>query len=231
MLFGLHWNTSGQMMGLALSILPILLIGLKVTLEATCLGFLLALLLGLVIALMQRIQLRIIAWPIRFIAEFLRDTPLLVQLFFLFYILPAYGLSLPAFAVGTLALGAQYSGYCAEIYRAGIEAIDRGQWEAARALDLDRWTTYRDIILPQAIPRIIPALGTYLVSMIKDAPLLSAISVLNMLTAAKIIGSQTYDYLIPLSMAGCLFLLTTLIISSLIYRLDRWLPKRGISLK
>lgn len=231
MLFGLHWDTSGDMLAFAWSILPILLIGLKVTLEATVLGFLLALALGLVFALLQGVRLRLISWPVRFVVEFLRDTPLLVQLFFLFYVLPGFGLSLPAFAIGTIALGAQYSAYCAEIYRAGIEAVGRGQWEAARALDLDRWTTYKDIVLPQAVPRIIPALGTYLVSMIKDAPLLSAITVLDMLAAANIIGGQTYNYLIPLTMVGTLFLLTTLVVSYLVHRLDRWLPKSGIPLK
>lgn len=231
MLFGLHWNTSGGMLAFAWSILPILLIGLKVTVEATILGFLLALALGLIFALLQSVKLRLISWPVRFVVEFLRDTPLLVQLFFLFYVLPGFGISLPAFLIGTLALGAQYSAYCAEVYRGGIEAVEHGQWEAARALNLSRWTTYKDIVLPQAIPRIIPSLGTYMVSMIKDAPLLSAISVLDMLAAANIIGGQTYDYLIPLSMVGALFLITTLIVSYLVNRLDRWLPKSGIPLK
>lgn len=231
MLFGLHWDVHGSLLNFAVSILPILLIGLKVTLEATLGGFLLALGLGLVFALLQGLRWRILAWPVRFVVEFLRDTPLLVQLFFLFYVLPGFGVSLPALVIGTLALGGQYSAYCAEIYRAGIEAIGQGQWEAARALNLDRWTTYKEIILPQVIPRILPALGTYLVSMIKDAPLLSAISVLDMLAAAKIIGGQTYNYLIPLSLVGGLFLLTTLILSYLIHRLDRWLPRHGVPLK
>lgn len=231
MLFGIHWITTGTDWQFAWSILPILLIGLKVTLEATFFGFLLALFVGLILALLRSVRYKIVAWPARFIIEFLRDTPLLVQLFFLFYVLPLYGISLPALTIGILGLGGQYSAYCAEVYRSGIEAIGRGQWEAARALDLDHLTVYRDIILPQAIPRIIPSLGTYLVSMIKDAPLLSAITVLDMVAASSIIGDQTYNYLVPLSMVGLLFLLTTLVISFLTHRLDRSLPKTGIRIK
>ena len=231
MLFGIQWDTTGGALHFALSILPILLIGLKVTVEATILGFLVALLLGLVLAMLRSVRFRIVSWPAWFVIEFLRDTPLLVQLFFLFYVLPLYGVSLPALAIGIIGLGGQYSAYCAEVYRGGIEAIGKGQWEAARALDLDRFTTYRDIILPQAIPRIIPSLGTYLVSMIKDAPLLSAISVLDMVAASTIIGNQTYNYLVPLTMVGLLFLLTTLVVSFLIHKLDRHLPKTGIPMK
>ncbi len=231
MLFGIQWDTTGGALQFAISILPILLIGLKVTIEATILGFLVALLLGLVLAMLRSVRFRIVSWPAWFVIEFLRDTPLLVQLFFLFYVLPLYGVSLPALAIGIIGLGGQYSAYCAEVYRGGIEAIGKGQWEAARALDLSRFTIYRDIIIPQAVPRIIPSLGTYLVSMIKDAPLLSAISVLDMMAASTIIGNQTYNYLVPLTMVGLLFLLTTLVVSFLVHKLDRRLPKTGIPMK
>ncbi|MEJ2631857.1 MAG: ectoine/hydroxyectoine ABC transporter permease subunit EhuD [Acidihalobacter sp.] len=231
MLFGIHWDTSGTTLDFALSILPILLIGLKVTIEATIFGFVLALVLGLVLAILRSSRFRIVSWMAWFVIEFLRDTPLLVQLFFLFYVLPLYGVSLPALVIGIIGLGAQYSAYCAEVYRGGIEAIDRGQWEAAHALDLSRIMTYKDIILPQAIPRVIPALGTYLVAMIKDAPLLSAITVLDMMAASTIIGDQTYNYLVPLSIVGALFFISTLVASFLVHKLDRALPKTGIPMK
>lgn len=231
MLFGFHWDTSGTTLAFAMSILPILLIGLKVTIEATIFGFLLALVLGLVLAILRSARFRAVSWLAWFVIEFLRDTPLLVQLFFLFYVLPLYGISLPALTIGIIGLGLQYSAYCAEVYRAGIEAIDRGQWEAAHALDLSRLTVYMDIVLPQAIPRVIPALGTYLVAMIKDAPLLSAITVLDMMAASTIIGDQTYNYLVPLSIVGALFLVSTLVASFLVHKLDRALPKTGIPMK
>ncbi|HEX2519594.1 MAG TPA: ABC transporter permease subunit, partial [Castellaniella sp.] len=121
MLFGLSWDASTNWT-LAWSILPILLHGLVVTLQATLLGFAVGAALGLVLAALKSSRLRITAWPARVLNEFLRDTPLLVQLFFLYYVLPDYGLVLPAFLTGALALGVQYSAYMSEVYRAGLES-------------------------------------------------------------------------------------------------------------
>ncbi|MBC2770322.1 ectoine/hydroxyectoine ABC transporter permease subunit EhuD [Pusillimonas minor] len=230
MLFGIEWNTDSNWL-FAASILPILLRGLWVTLQATVIGFVLAALFGLLLAALKSAPLRVVSWPARFVSEFLRDTPLLIQLFFLYYVLPDYGIVLPAFMTGALALGLQYSAYTSEVYRAGIEAIPRGQHEAAKALDFSRLHTFRIIVLPQAIPRIIPALGNYLVSIMKDVPLLSVVSVLEMLNVAKIIGDRTFNYLIPLSMVGGLYLLMTLVAAAGIRVLDKRLPQQGIPLR
>lgn len=230
MLFGIAWDTSGAW-AFATSILPILLKGMVVTLQATILGFFVAAVLGLVLAALKASPLRIISWPARFITEFIRDTPLLVQLFFLYYVLPEYGIVLPAFMTGALALGIQYSAYTSEVYRAGIESIAAGQTEAARSLDLSPTRTFSAVILPQAIPRIIPALGNYLVSIMKDVPILSVVSVLEMLNVAKIIGDRTFNYLIPLSMVGGLYLIMTLVASFAVRYLDTRLPKQGIPLR
>lgn len=230
MFFGIAWDTTSNWT-LATSILPILLRGMVVTLQATLLGFFVAAVLGLVLAALKSARLRIISWPARFITEFIRDTPLLVQLFFLYYVLPEYGIVLPAFMTGALALGIQYSAYTSEVYRAGIESIARGQTEAARALDLSPIRTFSAIIIPQAIPRIIPALGNYLVSIMKDVPILSVVSVLEMLNVAKIIGDRTFNYLIPLSMVGGLYLIMTLIASFGVRYLDTRLPKQGLPLR
>lgn len=230
MIYGYAWDTSSTL-SFAISILPILGIGLTVTLKAAATGFAIALVLGLVFALLRRSPYKNISWPTVVVVEFLRDTPLLVQLFFLYYVLPAYGIVLPAFLTGALALGLQYSAYTSEVYRGGIEAIPRGQWEAARALNLTPWRTYRDIVIPQAIPRIIPAMGNYLVSMLKETPVLSVVSIVNMLNLANLIGDRTFEYLVPLSMVGLIFLILTLICSALIRLLERTLPKNGIALK
>src|SRR5690606_25673250 len=120
MLFGIAWDTSSNW-AFALSIFPILMKGLLVTLQATVVGFIIALLLGLVLAGLKAARLKIISWPARLVTEFIRDTPLLVQLFFLYYVLPEYGIVLPAFMTGALALGLQYSAYTSEVYRAGLE--------------------------------------------------------------------------------------------------------------
>ncbi len=230
MLFGIEWDTSSNW-AFAVSIFPILLKGLWVTLQATAVGFIVAAILGLLLAALKSSRLRIISWPARLVTEFLRDTPLLVQLFFLYYVLPEYGIVLPAFLTGALALGVQYSAYMSEVYRGGIESVAHGQTEAARALDLSALRIFRIIILPQAIPRIIPAMGNYLVSIMKDVPVLSVVSILEMLNVAKIIGDRTFNYLIPLSMVGGLYLVLTLCAAAAIRQLDRRLPKRGIPLR
>jgi len=230
MLFGIEWDTSSNW-DFAVSILPILLLGLVVTIEATILGFFIALILGLVLAVLKAAPTPVISWPAKVITEFLRDTPLLIQLFFLYYVLPEYGLVLPAFLTGALALGVQYSAYTSEVYRAGLEAIPRGQREASRALNLRPARTFTHIILPQAIPRIVPAFGNYLISISKDVPVLSVVTVLEMLNVAKIIGDRTFNYIIPLSMVGGIYLITTLIASAGVRFLSTRLPKIGIPLR
>ena len=231
MLFGLEWDTSHGELAFAISIFPILLHGLVVTIEATILGFFIALVLGLIFAVLKAAPFKVISYPAALITEFIRDTPLLVQLFFLYYVLAEYGVILPAFLTGALALGVQYSAYTAEVYRAGIQAVAKGQREAAIALDLSSRRTFTHIILPQAVPRVIPAMGNYLVSISKDVPVLSVVTVLEMLNVAKIIGDQTFNYLVPLSMVGGLYLILTLVSSALVRVVDQNLPKRGLPLK
>ena len=209
----------------------ILLIGMWVTIQAAVLGFAVALVLGLVWAILKSAPSRLISWPASVITEFIRDTPLLVQLFFLYYVLPEYGIVLPAFMTGALALGIQYSAYTAEVYRAGLEAVPRDQHEASRALNLSAVRTFTHIVVPQAVPRIVPAMGNYLVSIMKDVPVLSVVTVLEMLNVAKIVGDRTFNYLIPLSLVGGLYLIMTLVASTGVRLLDAWLPKQGVPLK
>ncbi|MBN8931668.1 MAG: ectoine/hydroxyectoine ABC transporter permease subunit EhuD [Rhizobium pusense] len=230
MMYGYEWDTT-TWLTYTTSILPIILIGLTGTLKAAAAGFAIALVLGLVFALLRRSRVKMISWPTALVVEFLRDTPLLVQLFFLYYVLPDFGIVLPAFLTGALALGLQYAAYTSEVYRGGIEAIHHGQWEAATALNLTRMQTYRDIIIPQAIPRIVPAMGNYLVAMIKETPVLSVVTVLEMMGLANMIGERTFEYLVPLTLVGLIFLLLTIICSAGLSRLQRALPKAGIPLR
>lgn len=230
MMYGYEWDTT-TWITYTTSILPIILIGLTVTLKAAAAGFGIALILGLVFALLRRSRVKLISWPTAVVVEFLRDTPLLVQLFFLYYVLPEFGIVLPAFLTGALALGLQYAAYTSEVYRGGMEAVHHGQWEAATALNLTRMQTYRDIIIPQAIPRIVPAMGNYLVAMIKETPVLSVVTVLEMMGLANMIGERTFEYLVPLTLVGLIFLLLTIICSAGLSRLQRALPKAGIPLR
>ncbi|MGO4197425.1 ectoine/hydroxyectoine ABC transporter permease subunit EhuD [Rhizobium sp. YAF28] len=230
MMYGYEWDTT-TWITYTTSILPIILIGLTVTLKAAAAGFAIALMLGLAFALLRRSRVKVISWATAFVVEFLRDTPLLVQLFFLYYVLPDFGIVLPAFLTGALALGLQYAAYTSEVYRGGIEAVHHGQWEAATALNMTRMQTYYDIILPQAIPRIVPAMGNYLVAMIKETPVLSVVTVLEMMGLANMIGERTFEYLVPLTLVGLIFLLLTLICSAGLHRLQKALPKAGIPLR
>ena len=194
----------------AFDILPTLAQALVITVQATAIGMLLAVTLGLVLAMLRRAPLMIVSAPAALIVEFVRSTPLLVQMYFLFYVLPVTGVSLSPLTTGILALGVHYAAYCAEVYRAGIEAVPRGQVEAATALNLSRWRTAVGVVLPQAIPPVVPALGNYLVAMFKDTPLLSAITVVELLQQSKMIGSSTFRYTEPLTMVGAMFLVLSL---------------------
>jgi polar amino acid transport system permease protein len=208
-----------------LEILPTLAQAAIISIEATLLGFVLAASLGLVLAL-ARIAFPLTAWPISVLVELIRSTPLLIQIFFLYFVFPSFGLTLDAFTAGVLALGIHYAAYCSEVYRAGFDNIHRGQWEASTALNLSAWTTFKDIIIPQAIPPIVPALGNYLVALFKETPLLSAIAVLELMQTAKIIGSETFRYTEPITLVGIFFLIMSLVSAAFIRAAERLLNRR-----
>jgi len=208
-----------------LEILPTLAQAAIISIEATLLGFVLAATLGLMLAL-ARIAFPWTAWPISVLVELIRSTPLLIQIFFLYFVFPSFGLTLDAFTAGVLALGIHYAAYCSEVYRAGFDNIHRGQWEASTALNLSTWTTFKDIIIPQAIPPIVPALGNYLVALFKETPLLSAIAVLELMQTAKIIGSETFRYTEPITLVGIFFLIMSLVSAAFIRAAERLLNRR-----
>jgi polar amino acid transport system permease protein len=205
----------------ALQALPLIVQALRFTVLITFAGTAIAMVLGLVLAILRRSRRRLVALPASGLVEFIRDTPLLVQLYFLYFVLlPALGLSLSALVTGIIGIGINYSAYTAEVYRAGIEGVPRGQWEAARALNFSPTQVWTSVILPQAVPKVIPALGNYLIAMFKDTPILSSIGVIEMLARAEIIGSQTFRYLEPITLVGVLFLLLSYPSSRLVARLE-----------
>src|SRR5690606_29363049 len=124
------------------------------------------------------------------------------QLYLLFYVLPAYGVVMSAFATGVLGLGIHYGSYLSEVYRSGIESVPRGQWEAAVALGFSRARTWRSVILPQAFRRIIPPTGNYLVSMFKATPYLATITVLELLGTALNLADHSFRYFEPIALVG-----------------------------
>lgn len=207
--------------GFALSILGDLAHGMLITVRATILGMIMALILGLIFALGRRAPTRWIAWPTRAVIEFVRSTPLLVQLFFIFFALPDWGIVLSGTVTLVVGLGVHYGTYCSEAYRAGIEAVPSGQWEAATALNLSTVTTWRSVILPQAIPTAIPALGNYFVAMFKDAPLGSTVTVVGILATANAISSRNFQPMETYTMAGLLFLVVSVPAALFVRRLER----------
>ena len=209
------WNFVAQIM-------PTLLSGLKLTLIISLLAAIVAAVLGLAFAIVRRSKVKAISLPVSWFVEFIRGTPLLVQLYFIFYVLPDAGIVLSPLVAGVIGMGLHYATYTAEVYRAGIENVARGQWEAARATNLTMRQTWAHVIIPQAVPPMIPALANYLIAMFKETPLLSAITVLELMNQAKSMANSSYRYVEPITMVGVIFLAMSLVSVVIL----RWLEYR-----
>ncbi|MGE5339394.1 MAG: ectoine/hydroxyectoine ABC transporter permease subunit EhuD [Gemmatimonadota bacterium] len=204
----------------AWQILPSLLEASVYTIGITLVAFALALVGGLLLALARRSRRRWMSVPAASLIEFIRSTPLLIQIFVIFYVLPEYGVTLSALAAGTLGLALHYSCYLSEVYRGGLNSVPRGQWEAAKALSLSRQRIYMSVVLPQMIRTILPALGNYMIAMFKETPVLSAITVVELMLQAKNIGSASFRYLEPITMAGLFFLLLSISAAAVVRKLE-----------
>lgn len=205
----------------AREILPAILEGLWQTIVATIVGIVIAMVLGLAFALLRRSRIKAVSWSTAGLVEFVRSTPLLVQLIFIFYVFPSFGVTLSSFVTLVVALAIHYGAYTSESYRAGIDNVGRGQWEASTALNLSPATTWARVVLPQAIPTVIPALGNYLVAMFKDAPVGLAIAAGGILLAAQSIGSRTFQPVEPYTIMGLLFLAVSLPAALFVRYLER----------
>lgn len=194
----------------AAEILPVLLEHfVRYSLVATLLGSALAAVLGLVFAIVRYVRVPVLAPLTTGFIEFVRSTPLLVQLFFLFYVLPGFGITMSPLVTGVLALGVHYACYYAEVYRAGIDGVPKGQWEATTALSIPARFTWQHVVLPQALRRVLPALGNYAVSMFKETPFLALITVPELVQTASSLGSRNFRYIEPFTIAGLIFLLAS----------------------
>lgn len=191
----------------ALSIMPRLLSGLWLTVQATFAGTALALVIGLGLTLAGRTRL---GGPIsRGVTELLRRTPLLIHVYLLFFALPDLGIVLPPLLAGILALGLHTGSYMTAVYQTSIDAVPMPQWEAAKALgysNFDKWTR---IILPQAVPIMLPGLGNYALLMFKESAILSVIAVPEAMQVALSIGSRTYRYFEAVTIVGLLYLIVS----------------------
>lgn len=207
----------------AFDILPELLLHFaEFTLVATILGSIVGILLGLVFALIRRLRIPVLAQVTTGFIEFIRSTPVIIQLFFVFYALPlTTGITLDPLTAGIATLGIHYSCYYAEVYRAGIGAVPAGQWEASTALHLPRMITWRDVVLPQAVRNVLPALGNWVIAMFKETPFLALITVPELVNTATTIAGYTGEYVEPLTLAGLIFLAASYPTALLVRRLER----------
>ncbi|MFL6134630.1 MAG: ectoine/hydroxyectoine ABC transporter permease subunit EhuD [Nocardioidaceae bacterium] len=197
-------------MDFALDILPDLLHAfLRYTLVITVLATLVAAVLGLLFAVVRYLKVPVLAQVTTGFVQFTRATPIPVQLFFVYYLLPDYGLTIDAVTTGVLVLGVHYACYFAEVYRGGIESIPPGQWEACTALSLPQQAVWRRVVLPQAVRKILPSLGNYVISMFKEVPFLVFISVPEMVSKAQGIGGSHFRYVEPFTICGIIYLLAS----------------------
>ncbi|MBL3538445.1 amino acid ABC transporter permease [Aminivibrio sp.] len=193
--------------------LHMLLTGAKVTIQASALSVLFGAILGIFVG-----ALRVVPFaPVRAAAAtyiyIIRGTPLLIQLFLIYFGLPSLGLNLPAFTAGIIGLSINSSGYVGEIVRGGIEAVPKGQWEASKVLGLSYLKTMRFIILPQAIRNMLPAIGNEFVTLIKESSLLSTLAITELTMVGQQVRSVTYASFETFIAVGIIYLVMTSVTS------------------
>lgn len=182
-----------------------LLVGLRLTVILTLTCGAASLLFGMFVALGRRSRFLPLRMLLNGYVQLVRSTPLLIQLVYIYYALPFAGIRLGAFMSAFIGLTLNVSAYLSEVYRSGIEAVPRGQRDAAAALGMKPWTIMARVVLPQAVRIVIPALGNYIVSLFKDTSLAAVITVQELLFKGEIIGARTYDYFTIYTMVFALY--------------------------
>jgi polar amino acid transport system permease protein len=202
----------------AWAVLPELLLAfVQVTLIVTVLSTAIAAVLGLFIAILRMSVPKPIGIVITFIGDFIRMTPIVVQLLFAYWTF----LTVEPLTIGIVVFGIHYSTYMAEVYRAGIDSVPKGQWEATTALSMSKRRAWTAVIVPQALRATVPALGNYAISMFKDTPFLLTIGVVEMVRAGLTFGGNNFRYMEAITLAGVIFLLASYPTSLLISRLEK----------
>ncbi len=208
----------------AWKIFPTIVASIWTTIWIAIAGAAVAALLGLALELLRRSH-PIMNHVAQFLVDAVRSIPILAQLYFLFYVLPVYGVRFSAYTVGILGLGIYYSSYLAEVFRAGIDSIEKGQFDAAKALGLGHVVTLTHIVLPQMLRHIAAPMGNNFVSLLKATPYLGVLAVPEMLGAALEIASDTFRYVEPMLVLGALFLALALTVAWLVRVLEERLQR------
>jgi polar amino acid transport system permease protein len=200
---------------------PILLDGAVVTVEVTLAALVLSTVLGLIWALMRVSRWKALALVSKTVVNFIRGIPIIVLLFYLYFVLPDIGIQLSAFQAGTIGLGIAYSAYMSEVFRAGIEAVDVGQIEAAQSIGMSGRMIMQRVVLPQAFRIALPPYGNNLIMMLKDSSQTSAITVAELAMQSKLIAASSFKNLTVFSLGAIGYLLMSIPLIILVARLEK----------
>jgi polar amino acid transport system permease protein len=206
----------------AIEFMPILLLGVQLTILVTVGSLILSTVLGLVWALMRVSGIRALSGTAVVIVNVIRGIPIIVQLFYIYFVLPEFGITLTALQAAIIGLGIAYSAYQSENFRAGIEAIDRGQIEAAHSLGMGWTLTMRRVVLPQAVKIVLPPYGNIMIMMLKDSSQASTITVGELALQGKLIASSTFKNMTVFTLVAALYLVMSIPLIVLV----GWLEKR-----
>jgi len=208
------WRDSAEFM-------PILLQGVGLTIVVSVGSLALSTILGLGWALMRVSQHTALRLTSKFAVNIIRGIPIIVQLFYIYFVLPDFGIALSALQAAIIGLGIAYSAYQAENFRAGIEAIDPGQIEAAQSIGMRRFLIMRRVILPQAVRIVLPPYGNVMIMMLKDSSQASTITVAELALQGKLIASSTFKNMTVFSLVALLYLCMSLPLMALVTWLER----------
>ena len=208
-------------MNYVLEVVPSLLDGAKMTLQIFCWTLIGSLPLGLIVGLALISRFRLLKAILRFYVWLMRGTPLLLQLIFVFYGLPLVGLTLGRFDAALFAFILNYTAYFAEIFRGGLQSIDKGQYESAKVLRLTYWQTIRKIVTPQVVKIVLPSIGNEVINLVKDSSLVYVIGIGDLLRAGNVATSRDVT-LVPLVMVGVVYLVMTAVLTFILRKLEQY---------
>ncbi|MDC0056808.1 ectoine/hydroxyectoine ABC transporter permease subunit EhuD [Alphaproteobacteria bacterium] len=209
-------------------IIPRIIEASWVTIYVTIISFVLSLIGGIIFMILKTSKIKLISIFSTEFIELIRSTPLLIQIFFIFFGLPKFGITLTPVVSGIIAFSLYNSTLCAEVYRSGLNAIPRGQWEACTALNLSFVRSFFRIVFPQMLVPIIPALGNFLVAIFKETPILSFVAVAEVMHVAKLIGYEYYEFTEAITTVGILFIILSLISAKFISMTENYVRKSVI---
>lgn len=210
--------------------LPPLLEGAVMTIQLTAASFLLAIAIGLVVCFCRLSRLPMVSKAAVAYIELIRGTPLLLQLFYIYYALPDVGIRLPAFEAGVAGLSINFGAYLAELFRAGIQSIETGQTEAARSLGMTTPQVMRYVVLPQAFRTIFPALANYALVLVKDSSLVAVLSVRELMRAGELLASSTFRTMRVFTLVGLIYLVVSYALSFGFRQYEKHLRIPGVGL-